>query len=752
MKRLPQAGLTAVQLREAAATEFRVIIDLVRGALAALLGKADPWMVDLEAIYPDRAIVKTDAGRCFSYPYTISDDNQVQFAAPVQVEEVFTPVKTAMREGVFIEAAGEASSGRWLIRVIRAGLSLNNVFYPDAVLRESVRLFEGARVFQKSDAQHIKGEGKDIGGLIGGLRGVKFVEGKVPDTGEIQAELVLIEPDGAVATKLREAFGRDLASLFGFSIDADGKAENKMREGKKVRVAKSISKVNSVDLIVEPGAGGELIRLVEAVQHNPSEEDTMRIRMIEAIKAKNPSFDAANASDDEIEAAYREAIRPAPQPDNAALEQVRLVEARMTARELIAASTLPSAAKDKLTAEFREAAKPFTAADVEARIKGEREYLAKFTESGKPVIHFEDAPVVEDRSEKMQDMLDAFFDPAHKNHRAVRSFKECYIEFTGDRALSGQLRDCDQSKLREASGGVFREAVASNSWAAALGDSIARRMQAIYTGETDLQVWRKVAVVGSAKDFRTQERFRVGGYGNLPAVAQNGAYAALTSPGDAKSTYAVSKRGGLETVTLEAITNDDVGAIRRIPTELALAAANTLYEFVFDFYRTNPVIYDTLALYHATHANLFTAALSASEFATHRLAMVKQTRAGSLKRVGISPAVVLVPFELQETAYNLFVRNQNLDKTFVQNVNPEVICPAYWTDGNDWCTVADPNRAPVVEVSFLNGQEEPDLFVQDLPNVGSLFTNDAVTYKIRHIYGGAVLVDGEKFTTKAVVP
>jgi hypothetical protein len=50
---------------------------------------------------------------------------------------------------------------------------------------------------------------------------------------------------------------------------------------------------------------------------------------------------------------------------------------------------------------------------------------------------------------------------------------------------------------------------------------------------------------------------------------------------------------------------------------------------------------------------------------------------------------------------------------------------------------------PVLEVGFLDGQEEPELFVQDQPNGGSMFSNDKLTYKIRHIYGGTVLVDGE---------
>ncbi len=110
-----------------------------------------------------------------------------------------------------------------------------------------------------------------------------------------------------------------------------------------------------------------------------------------------------------------------------------------------------------------------------------------------------------------------------------------------------------------------------------------------------------------------------------------------------------------------------------------------------------------------------------------------------------------MPFDLQETAFNLFVRNQNLDKTFVQTINPEVIPVDYWTDGNDWTTVANPMVLPVLEIGFLGGQEEPELFVQDQPNAGSMFSNDKTTYKIRHIYGGTVLVDGEKGTTKAVV-
>jgi len=341
-----------------------------------------------------------------------------------------------------------------------------------------------------------------------------------------------------------------------------------------------------------------------------------------------------------------------------------------------------------------------------------------------------------------EQMLDDFFSPSPKS---FRSFRECYVAITGDKGITGRVNECDAVRMREA--------LDTSSWQEVLGSSIARRLQQIYAGMTDLQAWRKVVKVGDVNDFRTQNLVSYGGYGNLPIVAQGGAYTPLTSPPDGNASYAVTKRGGLESVTLEMIKNDDVRAIARIPQELALAAANTLYEFVFDFYRTNPTCtYDSVALYHASHANLFTAALSATEYETHRQAMVKQTRTGSAKRLGVSPSFLLVPFELEKAAFDLFHRDTNLDETFVQSQKPQVIVPAYWTDANDWCTVADPTRLPCVEIGFLDGQEEPELFMQDSPTVGSLFSNDQVTYKIRHIYGGTIDVDGHKATTKAVVP
>jgi hypothetical protein len=754
MKRIPDQGITgATALREAAAGEFRQIIELVRAALVTKLAVPPErnWMIDIEAIFADRVIMRRE-GRFWSYGYSLGEDNQVTLTESTEVVESYVPVRMTEAAGDFLEAA-DAEGTVWDANLIRAGLSLNKNFYPDAVLREAAPLFEGRPIFAKSDDKHLKGEGKDVNNIIGWISAPRFIEGKAMDTGRITGRVNLSAASNLRAV-LADAWKRGKKDLAGLSIDCEGTAKTEMRESKKVRVAKSITKVNSVDLIVEPGAGGALVRMVEAadpdLQHNNVEKSDMKLkeRMLEAIKAKKPELYAKinpeTITDEELEARYAEAVTPEPviqanaaTPEQVA-EQVRMVEARANMRIAVAGSKLPPAAQDKLLAQFTVMAR-FTEADVGAAIKAERQYVARFTESGKVVLDDKGDIVVEDRSVKMAEMLDAFFDPAHKNHRATQSFKECYIEITGDRRVTGRMKDMDRVRLAESVGTAFRESLDASSLTYTLGDAVTRRLLADYRVEDQYSVWRPLVNVVPINDFRTQHRTRFGGYAELATIAQSAPYSALASPGDEEATYYVQKRGGTEDITLEMMKNDDVGAIRQIPIKISRAAKRTLAIFVLDFIRSNPTLYDSVAFFHATHANLGANALDATYLAAARLRMLKQAEAGSSARLGIPPKNLIVPVDLQETAVNLFNRNTNNDKTFVNAMTLNIIPVWYWTDTNDWAIGADPMDIPSIEVGFLDGNEEPEIFVQDMPNVGSMFTNDKITYKVRHVYGGQVV-------------
>lgn len=581
-------------------------------------------------------------------------------------------------------AADGTFKGRFRVRIIRAGLSGNGTFYPDAALRKAVPLFEGARVFVKSDSEHLTGAGKDVRNLVGRIVDASFIAGRGTDAGELQGVLEMIEPAGPVAVKIKEALDKGMASLFGFSIDAAGTASKGRIGGKAVRMVKEIAKVNSVDLIVEPAAGGQVLNLIESTGDHPMEDDELSASQV---------------------------------------------------RNMVEATKLPDAAKQKLIRECGPPSK-VTEAQLREAIVEEIEYVAKFTESGKVKGLGDDdyasTQLIEGRNEKVGGMLDAFFDPAHKDHRHARSFRECYVNITGDRGFTGLVRNCDQALLRESLG--------SQSFGDVLGDAINRRMVAEYRNQTVYDIWRQLT--GNpvpVNDFRTQERTRFGGYGDLPIVAESDPYLALNSPTDEKASYAVAKRGGTEDVTLEMITNDDVGAIQRIPQKLVRAAKRTLSKFVLDFLKDNAAIYDGVALFHGDHANLGSAALDATSVAAGRLAMKIQPEKDSGDKIGIGPRFLWVPDQLEEAAVNLFRRNTEQDKTFVQSLTLEVMPVWYWTDTTDWCLTADPNDIPIVEIGFLSGNEEPELFIQDSPTSGSMFSHDKVTYKIRHIYGGTVV-------------
>ncbi len=339
-------------------------------------------------------------------------------------------------------------------------------------------------------------------------------------------------------------------------------------------------------------------------------------------------------------------------------------------------------------------------------------------------------PSVRASKTRAQNILDDFFNPNVKS--GIRSIHEAYIEITGDRKVSGRIQDCDR--------GRFREAIGTDTFANIFGNAIQGAMVVEYRRPDYYSAWKKVAYTGRVDDFRSQTRYRIGGYGDLLSIVNEGDdYQVVNTPSDESVSYAVTKRGGLETITLEAIKNDNSDAVRRIPKKLAEAANRTLCKFVLSFLRDNPVIYDGVELFHASHGNLGNAALSAVSVTAARTAMRKQKELDSDDPLGISLRSLLVPFDLEETGVNLFRRDQNQDRTFLQSQNIEVVPVWYWTDADDWCAAADPAEVPSIEVGFLDGHQEPELFLDESPSSGSLFARDMLAYKIRHIYGGAVL-------------
>ncbi len=443
---------------EAKSSDYHDVMTLVTAELRKLLAtnSRDSW-VDITAFYADKVVVRKD-GRYWAYPYAVSELNQVTFENAIEVVKEYKPsdvvklTEAWYDETKFIEASNVKPS-KFLVTLIEVGKSLNGVDYPAHVLREAAPLFNGAKCMVKSDDDHLKGTAQHFNNLIGQFSNAQFVEGVgAGKKGALQADLTVLESSG-YATKLREAVDNNMQDLFGLSIDVDGTASGK----KGSRTAKKFLKVNSVDLIMVPGAGGRIVSFKEAHnQGNVMNEQLMRL--LEALKKSNPQLAASvTAEDDETaivqltEALAKHGAPDAGQGTGLTLADVnkviadsqRLVEAKHSAVALINKSTLPDAAKTRLV-ESVQSSEDVSTDKVQKLIDSEISYLSKFTESGK--VNMPEGAQYSDNPSGVE-LLTALFDPANKD---VVSLKEAYIDLTGDKHCTGRLNDCSRTRMVEA--------------------------------------------------------------------------------------------------------------------------------------------------------------------------------------------------------------------------------------------------------------------------------------------------------------
>jgi len=277
--------------------------------------------------------------------------------------------------------------------------------------------------------------------------------------------------------------------------------------------------------------------------------------------------------------------------------------------------------------------------------------------------------------------------------------------------------------------------------------------------------WRRVvSTIEPAADFRARNWTRIGGYtDDLSVVGENATYPALTHGGDEEITYAVQKRGGMEdTITLELIANDQIGALARLPQRLADVAGRTLYKFVFNtLIFSNPTLdYDAVALFDNAHGNTNTLAPSVSAMNTVVNAMEGQApRLAGADVLGVMnrPAMVIGPRQLAGVfgrilnpsdayAYGLTPAattpganvdtDANLDPHMFKGSGIEYITNEFASSSTAWVAVADPARQDTIVMGFYGGRQEPELFIQDDPSQGITFDRDAQAMKLRHIYGG----------------
>lgn len=355
-----------------------------------------------------------------------------------------------------------------------------------------------------------------------------------------------------------------------------------------------------------------------------------------------------------------------------------------------------------------------------------------------------------EHADKQRERLAATFRGDYSN--GFRRVSEAYAEITGRPYEPMTDRRASEFMAATAAGFIegarVTESLDSTSWGDALADVMRKHLVDLYQGGTWSE-WRKVVTISAPRDFRTQKLVQVAEFASLPIVGEGAPYQPLTSVEDTQATYAVTKKGGTEDYTYEMAKNDDLRALTQIPQRLARIAAYTLYATIFDVFTANAAITsgDGLALFHNSHGNTTSVTLSQAGLATVRRNMRDQTAYGDTERVmGLTPRYLLVPNELEEIGYQLTTGRVAVPSTpagpsDTPNIHAdmEAIVVDRWTSADTWYVTSDPAEHPLIEVGFLDGKEDPELFVQDDPTQGSAFSADKVTWKLRHIWGYGVV-------------
>lgn len=285
---------------------------------------------------------------------------------------------------------------------------------------------------------------------------------------------------------------------------------------------------------------------------------------------------------------------------------------------------------------------------------------------------------------------------------------------------------------------LARAAINSTSTFPAIMSNLANKsvMVGFNEAETTYQIW---AGKGSNRDFKEAARVALSEAGNLELVPEGGQFQ-QDSFGEASARTKVATYGKLFSLTRQAIINDDLGLFSKIATKYGSAAKRLVNKMVYAQLTGNVKMQDNVALFDTKHGNVAGTgeALSVKAIAKAITAMRRQKGITGEATLNITPKYLVVPPELEVTAYQIVNSTAAVDGVNSGVVNPYkgrfiVVADAELTDPDAWYLVADATQHDTIEVTYLNGVETPRLETRQG------FDVDGIEYKVAFDCGVSAL-------------
>lgn len=232
--------------------------------------------------------------------------------------------------------------------------------------------------------------------------------------------------------------------------------------------------------------------------------------------------------------------------------------------------------------------------------------------------------------------------------------------------------------------------------------------QAYQAAPTTFQNW---TAIGSNTDFKQATRYRLSEADDLVPMTETGEFEA-SEVTEGAATAAVATYGRTFSLTRKAIIDDDMGALSRIPALYGLAARRVINKLVYKTLTDNPTI-EGAKLFDAKHGNVTGGTITVESLGKAKAMMARQKNLKGKEALNVQPAFLIVPPELEVTAAQLI--SSVVDPTKA-NATPNpfanrltVVSDPELTDTAAWYLAAAPGILPSIEVTYLNGREEPTM-------------------------------------------
>jgi hypothetical protein len=250
----------------------------------------------------------------------------------------------------------------------------------------------------------------------------------------------------------------------------------------------------------------------------------------------------------------------------------------------------------------------------------------------------------------------------------------------------------------------------------------------------EVQTWRPLAIQSDNTDFKPNYLVQLNASIVPEKVLEDGEYKFGTMS-DGKTTYQLSTYGKGLMISRQALINDDLSALDRLPAKMgagcALLESNLVWEQLTSGASGATVTLDNKALFHADHNNTGTGVIGITGIDAGVTKMRKQTDPTG-NSLNVQASYLIVPPELRTAALQ-FLYPTGYAPSTLASINPfaggmELIVEARLSADSTayYYLAANPNRIDMLQFGYLAGEGGPTITTTEKRNP------DGVEMLVRH--------------------